>query len=109
MRLSNQEKKTIIESIDQTIVNLQNVKPKGALLLFGSRTDPSLKGGDIDLVIIVENEMEKNNWPHYTRITSAIKWNLGDEKIDLAIITKDKSKEIFWAQALKNAVLLKIF
>ena len=51
MRLSKAEIKAIIQSIEK------HLGPK-EIYLFGSRTDDSKKGGDIDLLVIAENKPE---------------------------------------------------
>lgn len=55
------------------------------LYLYGSRADDSLKGGDIDLLCIVnKNDEDDLNLNKY-KILAAIKSAIGDQKIDLSI------------------------
>lgn len=60
--------------------------------MFGSRVYDSKKGGDIDLYIEVENELE--NWlKSRSNIAMALLKSLGDRKID--IVLKDaKTNEL---------------
>lgn len=93
MRLTDFE----VSSIRQTIHALD---PDACIYLFGSRTDDSKRGGDIDLLIMSD------------RLTSAaagpVRWRLweliGEQKIDI-VIAKDDS-EPFVRIALKEGVLL---
>lgn len=85
IRLSEKEIEIIKRSAEE-------IFGKGTkVYLFGSRTDPSKRGGDIDLYIkpqIKENLFEK-------RIKFIIKlWEmLGEQKIDV-ILEKDPEREI---------------
>ncbi|GHV80120.1 hypothetical protein AGMMS49944_19110 [Spirochaetia bacterium] len=45
MRISDYEKNVIIDSV-------RNTDPNATIWLFGSRTDDSKKGGDIDIAIL---------------------------------------------------------
>lgn len=60
------------------------------IYLFGSRVDPNQKGGDIDLVWIVGNKGLKDyNKLNSYKILARIKQLIGDQRIDLKIITKE--------------------
>lgn len=57
--------------------------PDTQLWLFGSRTDDSAKGGDIDLY--VETTEDNNPLDHYLESRSRLSRLLGDRKIDLIV------------------------
>ncbi len=76
MRLSESEQQTIKESV--------SVFDKQAkVVLFGSRTKDTARGGDIDLLIISDNIKQQN--------LGQIRWQLweklGEQKIDLVLST----------------------
>jgi len=78
MRLSDTER----DAIRQTITALD---PDARIYLFGSRTDDTKRGGDIDLLII------SSRLKHDER--GKIRWNLweqiGEQKIDIIIARDD--------------------
>ena len=80
------------------------------IFLFGSRARDELKGGDIDLAVIVE---DPNVVLSLTRkdyqITAELKAQpvIGDQKIDLKIITPAEAQNAFFKEALARAILLK--
>ncbi len=74
----------------------------GELLLYGSRVHDHLKGGDIDLVVILESKIEVDNY----KIVAAIKNAIGDQKIDFSVIEKAAKTAPFWAVALENVAVL---
>ena len=81
-----------------TDVEIQNIKEtflevfqEGAIYLFGSRVDDSLKGGDIDLFIQVENR--KDLLKKKIQFLVKIKEKIGDQKIDV-LISKDTTRVI---------------
>jgi len=81
MRLTNEEKKDLIKAIEEFIG-----KNPAELRLFGSRTDEHLKGGDIDLLLLVSHSKIKNQLQAKKHLILArIKELLGDQKIDLYI------------------------
>ncbi len=76
-RLSELEKKFIVQhckSLDEDCI----------IFLYGSRTDLDAKGGDIDLLII----SEKLKFRDKLDLLSKIKESIGDQKIDLTILSK---------------------
>lgn len=84
MRLSPRE----IEGIK---IAVQFFTLNAKLYLYGSRVDPLKKGGDIDLVLAVFTEQDKSNLLSQKHlILSKMKAAIGDQKIDLAIITEDE-------------------
>lgn len=78
MRLTEKEQyaiKTIIGQID----------PAAKIWLFGSRTDDLAKGGDIDLLIM----SDKLSLGDRSRIRLALYEQIGEQKIDLIIVSDD--------------------
>jgi hypothetical protein len=79
------------------------------LRLYGSRAQPERKGGDIDLLLLVNHavvEQQLNEKKHY--ILAQMKQKIGVRKIDLAICHKDKmSEDVFIRMILPESVLLK--
>lgn len=57
-----------------------------SVFLYGSRIDPNLKGGDIDLLVISELLSFSNKLD----ILVEIKGKIGDQKIDLSILNKNQ-------------------
>ena len=77
MRLTEQEQKAIRQVI-------QSYDPKAQVLLFGSRTNPAKKGGDIDLLVI----SAKLGFTDKLNILADLHDQLGEQKIDL-LLDKD--------------------
>ena len=89
MRLKKEQVEGIVLSLNPFIGN-----ECAELRLYGSRVNDELKGGDIDLLLLIEepnltNELrgEKHS------ILAAIKKRLGDQKIDLLITDKSTLNE----------------
>ncbi|MBF0314007.1 MAG: nucleotidyltransferase domain-containing protein [Oligoflexia bacterium] len=96
MRLSNEEKKAIIESIQQ-------FDPSAKIYLFGSRVDDHQKGGDIDIFVI----SELLTFHQKIEILVILEQKIGEQKIDLLIKTsKDAKEDLFVKTFLKKAILL---
>lgn len=104
MRLTNKQIQDIILSLTSYISN-----EHAELRLYGSRVNDSLKGGDIDLLLLVENArfiIELGEKKHY--ILAAIKKRLGDQKIDLLIADKNNIHEdSFIKMIFPNSISLK--
>lgn len=97
MRLTETEKKVILESVE-------NLDPKAEIFVFGSRALDHLRGGDIDLLVLSEHLgiLEK------AVILAEIKKILGDQKIDLKIChPQEKETDAFVSHILQTAKPLK--
>lgn len=93
MRLTNQEKNSIVECI---------LRKDGAaqVFLYGSRLDDNLKGGDIDLLILSESLSFRDK----IDLLIELKDLLGDQKIDLSVKSHDAAvSDPFFAHILKVA------
>jgi predicted nucleotidyltransferase len=93
MRITEHEKNVIIDAVKSTDSNAK-------VWLFGSRTDDSKKGGDIDIGIFssevdVMGEIE---------IRQKICDKIGEQKIDL-VVSKD-GQEAFFKYAVTKGILL---
>ena len=82
---------------------------KAELRLYGSRVNDDKKGGDIDLLLLVENpnlEAELAENKHY--LLAAIKKNIGDQKIDLLVSSYPAVKTYpFLKMVFPKSLLLK--
>jgi hypothetical protein len=84
---------------------------QGTLYLYGSRTDDSLKGGDIDLLLTLPDpaQSEKMNMQR-PEILNAFKKKLGDRRIDFTIRSQEEAeKDSFFSDILRTAIPLKKF
>ena len=98
MRLTSREILSIKKFFNETFQD-------GKIYLFGSRVDDNLKGGDIDLYIVLDyilNTKERLNKKSQFRIK--LEDRIGEQKIDI-IISKDKSRSIE-QEIIKTMVLL---
>lgn len=74
--------------------------PLAEVFLYGSRTDTSAKGGDIDLLII----SEKLSFTDKLDILICIKEKIGQQKIDLTIQTPDALAQNIFFQTIKSSL-----
>lgn len=102
MRLEKKEQRAI-----STVIR-KYFPGKGKLYLYGSRVDETKRGGDIDLLLIVENQEEKEsieNSKHYLLVD--IKEVIGDQKIDFSIATqKALNENSFYQEILPEAIII---
>jgi predicted nucleotidyltransferase len=98
VRLTKKEIEAIKEAFLEVFEN-------GKIYLFGSRIDDSKRGGDIDLFIELDRELDiKEQMRLKSRFRLLLYDKIGEQKIDI-IISKDKNKSIE-QEALKTGVLL---
>lgn len=78
------------------------------LFLFGSRVDDKKKGGDIDLLLLLNNSLDyKNILLNKHIILADLKSAIGDQKIDLVITNQeDLKKDIFLSNIKNNSIAL---
>lgn len=92
VRLSKEEVETI-----KSIV--KKYDPAAEILIFGSRTDLTKRGGDIDILIV----SDKIDYRIRRKIRVDLQLALGDRKVDL-IITDNPEKNEFTKIAYKYGV-----
>ena len=85
MRLDNQTKKIILDTTKKYFANSK-------LYLFGSRSDDTKKGGDIDLYLQLDSSsysLEKK-----LHFLVELKEKIGEQKIDLVVDRVDLKREL---------------
>lgn len=73
-----------------SVISTHMAKHKGELRLYGSRAKDNLKGGDIDLVLLLEQANVVSSLQlkkHY--ILAALKVAVDEQKVDLLIVEKN--------------------
>ncbi len=93
MRISSHDRQAIKETIKE-------LDSKAKVYLFGSRTDDTKRGGDIDLLILSDSLTERDRRTIRLKLFDRI----GEQKIDL-IIASDATKP-FVKIALAQGILL---
>jgi predicted nucleotidyltransferase len=96
MRITEHEKNTIVEAV-------KNADPDARVWLFGSRTDDSKKGGDIDIAVLSENI--RKNVMQEIGVRRYICDRIGEQKID--IVTSTDGKEAIFQLAMEEGIELK--
>lgn len=87
-----------IEIISEAVYGFDK---NAGIILYGSRTDESKKGGDIDLLVL----SDKISYESRRKIKVELINKLGDRKIDL-IVSADPYKNPFTLYAFKHGVKL---
>lgn len=97
MRLIDAEVQAILKSVEK-------MDPDADVILYGSRLNDALKGGDIDLLVISESL----SFADKIDILMAIKDLLGDQRIDLSIKSRRVAeRDPFFAEVLKSGCSLR--
>lgn len=96
MRLTTIEQQTILKIAKQIYGDDVHI------YLFGSRTDKSKRGGDIDLLVRTISE-KKKGLSERLRMQTRLKIALGDQKID---IIGDYEEVPFMSEILAKGILL---
>ena len=93
VRLSEEELqaiKTAVKSFDK----------EARIFIFGSRANPNLKGGDIDILVISDNI----DWMKRRKIRVELLKKLGDRKIDLLVANRENLQDPFVKLAMEEGV-----
>lgn len=93
MRLRKSEKESIVKAI-------KSIDPDSKIYLFGSRANDSLKGGDIDLLIVTDKLTYEDKLSIKKRLFSEIE----EQKID--IIISQSGDEPFVKMIFDQAIML---
>ena len=79
MRLSDYERTSIREAVTNFI-------PDAKILLYGSRTDDAKRGGDIDILILTDHDLDMRT---RLKIEARMWEKIGEQKIDILIEKPD--------------------
>jgi predicted nucleotidyltransferase len=94
MRVTSQERE-IIRGI------FKNLDPNADIFLFGSRVDDTLKGGDLDILIL----SEALSFSDKITALALLKEKLGDQKIDLIISAREKASQDPFIQSITSKAI----
>ncbi len=104
MRLTQSQRDAIVD-----VILAENRIEGVEIFLYGSRIDDSLKGGDIDLLVIVPNSEFSFFQNLQFKILNNLKKqkSIGDRKIDLRVATReDLQTDPFLLQIVNSLVKL---
>ncbi len=99
MRLSPLQVKIIKKEVATLFGASANV------ILFGSKADPKLKGGDIDLLIKVAHK-DDNLWRKALSLNSQLQQKLGEQKIDIITKYDGQKEQDIHKESLRTGVVL---
>lgn len=102
MRISAQQKTDILDC-------MKHFAPTAEIYLVGSRTKNSIKGGDIDLLVLVSSEKKPELLSQKLKIINEIqkKKSIDDTKVDLIIASpEDLTKDPFVVTLSKTKIKL---
>jgi hypothetical protein len=103
MRLKPDTVQALVGALEKKLVGTS-----AQLFLFGSRTNDRIKGGDIDLLLLVaDSAREQQLKLEKHHLLSALKSAIGDQRIDLKISNEsDATKDAFLSTVLPSAIKL---
>ena len=94
MRLSVAEGREILSAVRMLDADCR-------VFLYGSRVDPKLAGGDIDLLVI----SERIGFSERVSLLVEIKKRIGEQKIDLLVKTAKEAAENTFIQTIKKSAV----
>ncbi len=100
MRL-NLKEIAIIQKAFRTIFQKNSFK----LYLFGSRTDNNKKGGDIDLLVLVDQNDKQIFIDGKIKILKAIFEDLDEQKIDITVVTHTELNSDFFLKIISKSMI----
>lgn len=102
MRLSDGTIKLIVKGFEE----FSDCPKQYELYVFGSRVDPNKRGGDIDLLLIVDSAQAESMATIRHRLEGALKKYIDDQKLDLTIIGKSNLLSDPFYQTIKDNLTL---
>jgi len=99
MRLSTSTRKIIRETVREIF------GPKATVTVFGSRTDDSMRGGDIDLLILSETPITQRE-RKALQLVARLQIRLGDQPIDVLVLDPETPRQAVHEEALRTGVRL---
>jgi uncharacterized protein with HEPN domain len=101
MRLTKKQLETICKNFNSLFF------AGDTLWLFGSRTDDSKRGGDIDLYIETNQKNPDLVYEQHSKLSNNIQKEIGEQKIDIVINILSRDLQLLvYKEALKNGILL---
>ena len=97
IRLTEKEIKAIKDTTKEVFGNDVRV------WLFGSRVNPKLKGGDIDIYIEIPDYEDTNVFKNKVKYLVSLEDKIGEQKIDLIVAPYD-CKEFYCIEAKETGV-----
>jgi len=76
-----------------------------AVKVFGSRLDEHVRGGDIDLLIESESQVDQSRYKSL-QLVARLQMLLGDQAIDVLVIDPQTDKQPIHCEALRTGVAL---
>lgn len=102
MRLSELETKNIIRGL----LECPQSPLQFELYLFGSRADDTKKGGDIDLLLLLEDSQYDQTIAVKHYLMAYLKKYLDDQRLDLTIVAKSKLPIDPFFQSIKDEIVI---
>ena len=99
MRLNSKERFAILSAFQSVLTCSYK------LYLFGSRTDDTKKGGDIDLLVLVSCEDKDQIINLKSKLKLEIFKNIPEQKIDITVATDQELKTDLFLSSLKDHML----
>jgi predicted nucleotidyltransferase len=99
MRLSPQSQRIIRESVRQVF------GPQARVRLFESRVDDAARGGDIDLLVELDEQVDDRERKALSLI-ARLQMRLGDQPIDVLVLDPQTSRRPIHEQAFRTGVAL---
>ncbi len=99
MRLPERSRVVIRETVREIFGEDASVR------LFGSRTEDQARGGDIDLLVELQNPVEDREHK-VLKLIARLQIRLGDQPIDVLVIDPQTERKPIHRQALQTGVLL---
>jgi predicted nucleotidyltransferase len=92
--------------IDAIVSAVKAVDQRWEVYLYGSRVDPDLRGGDIDLLVVIPQDQGQNPPCHDYQLVNRIKKVIGDRRIDLSLVSEedcihDAFYKLIWPKSVK--------
>lgn len=75
--------------------------PNTSLSLFGSRTDATARGGDIDLLLLIASPHVRLVRRSKRSILSAIERNIGECRVDLTIASSEEAEQSDFVRSVR--------
>jgi len=98
-RLSDATQKVIRQTVAEIF------GPDARVLLFGSRTDPQARGGDIDLLVVSDKPVADRERKALT-LVARLQIRLGDQPIDALVLDPQTRRQPIHEEAFRTGVPL---